>query len=154
MTHHKMASETVSIRYASQGTSTIYTKGLAPTKQSPVALLLAFPGYVILVLALLLGISACTTANVPLEKAIIGKWVNHQGGEIEFFADGTGFIPGLGGDDNVPDTKFTYVFPDDTHLSLLLTGQRAILIEIEIEGDRMTWRDSESNVEFEYRRAK
>src|SRR4051812_16423647 len=48
-------------------------------------------------------------ARPALATNIVGKWVNSQGGVMSFYADGTGFIPGLEGQTPaIPDTTFTY----------------------------------------------
>ncbi|MCX6030733.1 MAG: hypothetical protein NT169_15735 [Chloroflexi bacterium] len=117
----------------------------------------------VLILGLLLtfAVAACasfptpTPTPQPIEKAIVGKWVNPQGGEVNFYADNTGFIPGLKGEpEDIPDSKFTYYFQDKTHLGIALEGQTSVVMEIKIEGDKMTWRSRTSNTEFVYTRAK
>jgi hypothetical protein len=122
--------------------------------RSPVRVLL-------LGLMLVFGVAACAAGPTPtptppsLEKAIVGQWVNAQGGVIHFYADNTGFIPGLkGAAEEIPDSRFTYYFPDKTHLGIVPEGQSAIVVEIKIESDKMTWRGQTSNTEFVYRRAK
>ncbi len=114
---------------------------------------------VILGLILLFSVAGCasfpTPTPQPIEKAIVGQWRNAQGGTIHFYADNTGFIPGFAGAiEPIPDSKFTYYFQDKTHLGIVLEGQSAVVMEIKIEGDKMTWRSRTSNTEFVYRRAK
>jgi len=116
---------------------------------------------IILGLILTLAVAACTSSPTPtptpppIEKAIVGQWVNAQGGAIYFYADNTGFIPGIeAGAEPVPDSKFTYYFQDKTHLGIVMEGQSAIVIEIRIEGDKMTWRSRINNTEFVYQRAR
>ncbi len=82
-----------------------------------------------------------TATPAPVEDAIIGKWVNAQGGTIHFYADGTGFIPGFKETtEPIPDTPFTYFLQNDTHLGIVMEGQPTIIMEIELAGDKMTWR--------------
>lgn len=100
---------------------------------------------VILALMLIWGMGACapmqTATPAPVEDAIVGKWVNPQGGTIHFYADGTGFIPGFKETtEPIPDTPFTYYLQDDTHLGIVMKGQSTIIMEIELAGDKMTWR--------------
>jgi len=112
-------------------------------------------GLLILGLMVAFGLSACAPAEVSPEKAIVGKWMNAQGGTIEFHADKTGFIPGLeGGVEPIPDTSFTYYLQDETHLGIVMEGQSPVVVEIKIEGDKMTWRGQVDNTEYVYRRAK
>jgi hypothetical protein len=90
-----------------------------------------------------------------LATTIVGKWVNSQGGVMTFYADGTGFIPGLEGQTPaIPATTFTYTVPDATHLRLLVNGQTYV-IEVKIEGDQLTWVvDQAHNIQNVYTRAK
>lgn len=115
-------------------------------------------GLVVLMLVLLiliLGVTACAPAETSPEKAIVGNWVNAQGGEIYFYADNTGFIPGLAESaESIPDYKFTYSFQDKTHLRITLEGQPAVVVEIKIEGDKLTWGSQHGNPEYVYTRAK
>ena len=115
----------------------------------------------ILGLMLVLGAAACASGPTPtptppaIEKAIVGKWVNAQGGMIHFYADSTGFIPGLAeAVEPIADSRFTYYFQDRTHLGIVLEGQSAVILEIKIEGDKMTWRGRTGNTEYVYQRAK
>ena len=98
---------------------------------------------------------AAPRARPSLATAIVGKWVNSQGGVMTFNADGTGFIPGL---DNqtpaIPATTFTYSVPDATHVRLLVNGQPYV-IEVKVEGDQLTWVvDQAGNIQNVYTRAK
>ncbi len=121
--------------------------------------------YMVILLFLFLGVTACASVEPSPKQAIIGKWVNSGGGEINFNADGTGFVPGVEG--QVPPYQFTYGFKDETHLainianlptvetaSLPIVGQGEIVVEIKIENDKMTWHDGTGKVEFVYLRAK
>jgi len=101
-----------------------------------------------------LVLSACSSSQLQPQQAILGQWMNEQGGELYFYEDGTGFIPGNSGAINIPDVKFTYLFPDNTHLSLEMAGQQALTLVISIEGDKMTWRGVASGKEFVYTRRK
>jgi hypothetical protein len=114
---------------------------------------------IILGTILIFGVAACVSAPtptpvpLPIEKAIVGQWINDQGGKIHFYADNTGFIPGIEAEiEPIPDSRFTYYFRDKTHLGIVLEGQSAIVVEIKIEGDKMTWRSQINNAEFVYKR--
>lgn len=113
---------------------------------------------VALALLLLLGATACVPVKVPPEKAIVGQWVNAGGGTIYFYEDGTGFIPGLSGVEGqslaIPAAAFTYYFEDDTHLGIALEGQDAIIVEVKLEGDKMTWSNPYNDTEYVYTRVK
>ena len=135
--------------------STLHTAGSLRTGRSPEAFELAALGLLILGLMITLGLAACVPAKVPPEKAIVGKWMNAQGGTIQFNADKTGLIPGLEeGVEPIPDTPFTYYLQDETHLGIVMAGQSPVVMEIKIEGDKMTWRGQADNTEYVYRRAK
>ena len=106
-------------------------------------------------LILILGIAACAPARISPEKAIVGKWVNAQGGEVYFYEDKTGFIPGLAGAaEQIPDVRFTYYFQDKTHLAIVVEGQPAIIVEIKLEGDKLTWITQSGSNEYVYTRVK
>ena len=122
-----------------------------------------FRSSIILGLILLFSVAGCASfpqptpmpTSQPIEKAIVGQWVNVQGGVIHFYADRTGFIPGLAeAVEPIPDSKFTYYLQDQTHVGIVLEGQSAVVMEIKIEGDKMTWRSRTNNAEFVYTRAK
>jgi len=117
--------------------------------------------YIFALLFLLLGVTACFSLKPSVEREIIGKWVNSEGGEINFYEDGTGYVPGIKGQatGNISSLQFTYAFKDETHLVINMTAlpkinQQDIVIEVEIENDIMTWRSNAGEIEFEYRRAK
>jgi hypothetical protein len=106
-------------------------------------------------LIITLGLAACVPAEVSPEKAIVGKWMNAQGGTIQFNADKTGLIPGLEeGVEPIPDTPFTYYLQDDTQLEIVMAGQAPVVVEIKIDGDKLTWRGQADSTEYVYRRAK
>ena len=90
-----------------------------------------------------------------LATTIVGKWVNSQGGVMTFYADGTGFIPGLEGQTPaIPATTFTYSVADTTHVRLVVNGQ-PVVIEVKVEGDQLTWVvDQSHNLQNIYTRAK
>lgn len=87
--------------------------------------------------------------------AIVGKWVNSEGGVMQFNADGTGSIPGFAGQGlTIPAAAFTYNFPDPTHLKLTVNEQ-TFVIEIKLEGDQLIWiADRANNIQHVYTRAK
>jgi len=104
-------------------------------------------------MAIAFALAACGPEQPSLEEAIIGEWVNAHGGTIHFYDGGSGFIPG---DENltppVPPVNFTYRVEGQTHISINIAGQDAVIVEIKLEGDRMTWIDATNNLEFAYRR--
>ena len=131
-----------------------YGKGQQKIRRSRQFPPLKWLGLAILAWILLFGISACTPARLSPEKAIVGQWVNDQGGIINFYADNTGFIPGVEGQTlAIPSVKFTYYFKDETSLAIVMDGQAPVVVEIKLEGDKMTWRSLTNNAEFVYKRA-
>lgn len=117
--------------------------------------MLAVLGLLVLGLTTAFGLAACAPDQPSPEQAIVGEWVNSQGGVIYFYADKTGFIPGdEGHTPPIPSVKFSYYFQDETHLGIEMDGQSPLVIEIKLEGDKMTWYDQASETEFEYMRAK
>ena len=134
---------------------TLHTTGSLRVGRFPEAFKFAALGLLILGLMITLGLAACAPAKVPPEKAIVGKWMNAQGGTIQFNADKTGFIPGLEeGVEPIPDTPFTYYLQDETHLGIVMEGQSPVVMEIKIEGDKMTWFSRGDNSEHVYARVK
>jgi len=119
--------------------------------------LLAFALVLGVGLMLVCDLAACVSSTPtppPIEKAIVGAWVNAEGGMIHFYADHTGFIPGLkGGVEPIPDTRFTYYLQDETHLGIVMEGQPATVMEVRLEGDKMTWRGL-AGKEYLYHRVK
>jgi len=115
----------------------------------------------ILGLILIFGVAACAPVSTPtptpqpIEQAIVGKWVNDKGGEIQFYADSTGLIPGVtDANPPIPDSKFTYYFQDEAHLGIVLEGQSAMVVGIKIEDDKMTWLNRFNSIQFTYTKAK
>ncbi len=108
--------------------------------------------YIVVLLILVLVMMACAPPKLPPEKAIVGKWVNLQGGEINFYADGTGLFPGI--EEQIPSYQFNYSFEDETHVAISIPGVIDAIVEIKIEGDKMTWHDRASETEFVYMRVK
>lgn len=113
-----------------------------------------------ILLLILLAMTACFSPAPSPEQEIIGKWVNSKGGEINFYKDGTGYVPGIEGQatGNIPSLQFIYEFKDETHLvinmaALPKANQQDIVVEVEIKNDTMTWHSHTGAVEFEYRRA-
>lgn len=101
----------------------------------------------ILSIFFLMAFSGCSTpvSQAGLKEALIGKWESTDGYQVEFFADGTGFIPGVAG--SIPDSTFEYTLNDDTHITLSMGGQN-YAIEILIEGDELTWKDTLGEVSY------
>jgi hypothetical protein len=115
----------------------------------------AVVGLLMLWLATALGLAACAPEQPPPEKAIVGQWVNSEGGVIYFYPDKTGFIPGDEGQTPpIPSLGFSYFFQDETHLGIEIDGQSPLVVEIKLKGDRMTWLNQANNVEFTYKRMK
>jgi hypothetical protein len=84
------------------------------------------------------------------QRTIVGKWVNSKGGEINFNADGTGYIPPAAG---IEAYSFTYYFEDATHLVMKVAGQ-AMTVKIELVDDKLTWYTADPNVKYEYTRTR
>ena len=116
--------------------------------------------YIFVLLIVFVGATACFSLKTSVEREIIGKWVNSGGGEIYFYENGTGYVPGIQGQEigNISSLQFTYAFKDETHLVINMTtlpqaNQQDIVIEVEIKNDIMTWHSDAGEIEFEYRRA-
>jgi hypothetical protein len=91
-------------------------------------------------------------------NTIVGHWVYEQGGAIDFYADGTGYIPAFE-EGGFPAYTFTYTFPDATHLAIKLNGKPdeftdALVVEIKVEGDKLIWRNPSTGAETVYTRGK
>jgi hypothetical protein len=100
----------------------------------------------IALLILLVGAAACAPdPKASLEKAIVGNWTSADGFAIQFSADGGGFIPGVVG--AIPDSKFVYTVMDGSHVEINLQGQK-FTIEVLIDGDNLTWKDSLGEVKY------
>ncbi len=109
----------------------------------------------ILGLTAVLGLAACASDQPSPEEAIVGQWVNSQGGVIYFYADKTGFIPGDEGQTPpIPSVRFSYYFQDETHLGIEMDGQTPLVIEIRLQGNKMTWLNRANNVEYVYTKMK
>lgn len=109
----------------------------------------------LLALALILMMTACSSGSSDeLRKAIVGKWINEQNYSIEFYDNGTGFIPGVEGEVPIPATDFSYVVTDAGHIQISMGELTDALIEIRIEGDQMTWFNKDTNTAFVYTRSK
>jgi hypothetical protein len=109
----------------------------------------------LIALALLVMLAACSTVSVDdLRREIVGTWRNVQDYTIEFYADGTGFIPGVGGELPIPATDFTYAISDSGHIRISMGDISDATIEIRIEGDQMTWFNRETDTTFVYMRDK
>lgn len=102
---------------------------------------------VILCLFILIAFSGCTTQDkqTGLKEELVGKWESTDGYEVEFFVDGTGFIPGVAG--SIPDNTFEYSVDDETHITLSM-GDQSFAIEVMIDGNELTWKDSLGEVSY------
>jgi hypothetical protein len=90
-------------------------------------------------------LTSCAAPKKSLQDEILGTWKNNDGYSIEFKDGGAGFIPGVPG--KIPDSNFTYTIKDETHINLDLEGQ-VQTIEIQISGDKLTWRDDLGDVAY------
>lgn len=91
-----------------------------------------------------------TSSVETAQKAIVGKWVNSTGGELDFHADGSGYIP------PTPSSEaynFSYFFQDATHLVMAVAGE-TMTVEIVLVGDKLTWFTADPNVKYVYTRTK
>ncbi len=104
---------------------------------------------------LLLTMAACASqTKESLQQAIVGKWINAQNYSIEFYADGTGFVPAVEGDIPIPATNFSYSVTDGTHVNITMGEIKGMSVEIKIEGNQMTWQDQKAGLSFVYTRGK
>ena len=85
------------------------------------------------------SLTACAPATPSLESALLGTWQDSQGFQIEFRSEGLGFIPGVEG--KIPDSTFTYQIIDGQHVRMDTVGQQ-VTIELIVDGDKLTWKDS------------
>jgi hypothetical protein len=108
--------------------------------------------YIAVLLILVLVMTACAPSKLPPEKAIVGKWVNSQGGEINFYTGGTGLLPGI--EEQIPSYQFNYSFEDKTHIVISIPEVMEVVVEVKIEDDKMTWHDHAGEIEFVYMRVK
>ena len=107
----------------------------------------------LMLVLLAISIAACSSEPPPIpQKEIVGKWVNSSGGWIEFYANGTGFVPGVKGE--IADASFNYSFTDNMHMLITIRGQLSTVVEIRVQGDKMTWMSQPNSVTFEYTREK
>lgn len=110
-------------------------------------------GLIVALLVFAATLVSCATEAPPIPtKEIVGKWVNEGGGWIEFYANGTGYVPGVEGE--IAATSFSYSFTDYAHMMITISGQLSTMVEIRVQGDKMTWASQTNNVKFEYTRAK
>ncbi len=104
---------------------------------------------------LFITLLACSAqSGTPLREAIIGKWINAQDFTIEFYADGTGFIPGTEGQMPIPAADFNYVVTDESHIRIMFGDLSDAIVAIKIDGDQMTWQNADASVTFVYTRVK
>jgi hypothetical protein len=107
-------------------------------------------GGAILGMVLAYSLVAHTSSVEVAQKAIVGKWVNSKGGELEFHADGSGYIPPSLG---IESYTFSYYFQDATHLVMNVAGQ-TMTVQITLVDDKLTWFTADPKVKYEYTRAK
>lgn len=95
---------------------------------------------------LFLTLVACSPGNSSLEDAIIGTWENPSGFQVQFYSGGAGFFPGV--PEHITDSDFAYTIVDQNHLVIDFQGEK-FTIEIYIEGDTLTWKDSLGEVIYQ-----
>jgi uncharacterized lipoprotein YehR (DUF1307 family) len=100
---------------------------------------------IFILILLVISLAACTQASPSLERDLVGTWQDSQGFQIEFRSEGLGFIPGVEG--KIPDTNFTYEIIDEEHVRMDVNGQQ-VTIEIHVDGDQLTWKDSLGEVQY------
>jgi hypothetical protein len=96
-------------------------------------------------LLLAICLVACAPASPSLERDLLGTWQDSQGFQIEFRESGNGFIPGVEG--KIPDSNFTYQIIDEQHVLMDAQGQQ-ITIELRVDGDKLTWKDTIGEVQY------
>ena len=92
-----------------------------------------------------ISLAACAPASPSLERDLVGIWQDSQGFQIEFRGSGKGFIPGVEG--KIPDTDFTYQLIDEQHVLMNTQGQQ-VAIELHVDGDKLTWKDTIGEVQY------
>jgi hypothetical protein len=85
-----------------------------------------------------------------LQTGIVGKWVNSQGGELDFYAGGSGYIPPV---QDMQAYNFGYYFQDATHMGMTVAG-KTMTVRIELAGDKLTWFTADPKVSYVYTRVK
>jgi hypothetical protein len=107
-------------------------------------------GGAILGMVLAYRLVAHTSSIEAAQKGIVGKWVNSQGGELDFYANGSGYIPPTA---ELRGYAFSYYFQDASHLVMNL-DRATMTVEITLVGEKLTWFTADPNVKYEYTRAK
>ena len=111
-------------------------------------------GAVLTALFIALSLAGCVQPPSSAQ-AIVGEWRNAGGGVIIFRGDGSGYMPG---DETqtpaIPDMAFRYEVLGPNNLRITPVGGDPLVIEIEIQGDRLTWRGRGASGEFVYGRVK
>lgn len=112
-------------------------------------------------LALLITVTAAACSRPPsTAQAIIGEWRNAGGGVIIFRADGSGLMPGDATQlPAISEMAFRYeVLGNEAlgpgNLRITPTGGDPLVIEIELQGDRLTWHGRGASGDFAYDRVK
>src|SRR5574341_1433439 len=93
----------------------------------------------------LLLLASCSRQKNSLADDILGTWENTSGYTIQFKEAGIGFIPGVVG--KIPDSNFIYTVMDESHIQMTLQGQK-FTVEITIDGDQLTWKDTLGEVSY------
>jgi hypothetical protein len=100
---------------------------------------------ILVTLSVLCILAACSPPGRSLEESIVGRWVNVDGYEIEFFLDGKGIFFGV--EDYIASSEFSYQIIDETNVVIEYLGAK-YAIEIVIQGDKLIWIDRLGEVEY------
>lgn len=109
-----------------------------------------------LLLMLLIALSLAACARPPsTAQGITGEWRNAGGGVIIFRGDGSGYMPGdVTQTPAIPDMAFRYEVLGPTNLRITPTDGNPLVIEIELQGDQLTWHGRGASGDFVYKRVK
>jgi hypothetical protein len=110
----------------------------------------------VLLLPLLVTLILGACAQPPsTRQGIVGEWRNAGGGVISFRGDGSGYMAGDATQaPAIPDMAFRYEVLGPTNLRITPTGGDPLVIEIEFQGDRLTWHGRGASGDFVYGRVK
>jgi hypothetical protein len=109
-----------------------------------------------LLLALLIALTLGACVGPPsTRQGIVGEWRNAGGGVIVFRGDGSGLMPGdTTQSPAIPEMAFRYEVLGPGNLRITPTGGESLVIEIELQGDRLTWHGRSASGDFAYDRVK
>jgi hypothetical protein len=110
--------------------------------------------FLLLPLLVTLILGACGRPPSTAQR-IEGEWRNARGGVIIFRGDGSGYMPGdAARAPAIPDMTFRYEVLGPTNLRITPTGGNPLVIEIELQGERLTWHGRGASGDFVYDRMK